>query len=380
MTMNGKQRIMSAIAHQEGDRVPISPRVHIWLMSEYGDASLESLLKHLPDVDPMHIIPSFPPNVVDSYPDEYRIPQVEVKQSKYREGPYLIIERSFITPAGCISDSTRIPEAGREFGIDPTPVKTKYLVEDADDLDALRYVLAESGADYSHLRQSTEAMADRGVVMVAIRSALDHNAGFVRSLQDLMVDYYLNRKFFDALLDIFHRRSLGRIKNALEQGAAFIFGSWYFNSLSAGWSPRIFEEVFLPQIREHVALTHSYGAYYDYYDDGKLAQTMEWIAAAGVDVLETCTPAPMGDFDLAAAKQRIGGQTTIKGYLDLLHVIRDGSPRLVDQKVREAMETAKAGGGFIIGSSDSIRDGTPPANMKAYFAACKEYGRYRKAK
>lgn len=123
-------------------------------------------------------------------------------------------------------------------------------------------------------------------------------------------------------------------------------------------------------------MTHSYGAYYDYYDDGKLAQTMEWIAAAGVDVLETCTPPPMGDFDLAHAKRRIGQITTLKGYVDLLHVIKEGSPQLVEQTVREAMETAKAGGGFIIGSSDSIRDGTPIANIRAYFKACKEHGRY----
>jgi hypothetical protein len=345
-------------------------------MSKYGDSSLASLLKHLPDIDPMYIIPSSPPNIIDSYPDEYHIPQVKVDQEKYREGPFLIIERTFSTPAGSISDTTRIPEAGREFGIDPTPVKMKYLIEEAEDLDAIRYVLVESGAEYSHLRQSTEVVADRGVVMVSIRSALDHNAGFARSLQDLMIDYYLNRALFDELLEIFHRRSLNRMKNALEQGASFIFGSWYFNSLSVGWSPEIFEEVFLPQIREHVELTHSYGAYYDYYDDGKLGQTMEGLAAAGVDVLETCTPPPMGDFDLTEAKRRIGQLTTLKGYVDLLHVIMKGSPQLVEQTVREAMETAKAGGGFIIGSSDSIRDGTPQANLRAYFRACMEYGRY----
>jgi len=38
-----------------------------------------------------------------------------------------------------------------------------------------------------------------------------------------------------------------------------IFGSWYYNSLSSGWSPAIYRHVFIPQIREHVELTHSYG-------------------------------------------------------------------------------------------------------------------------
>jgi hypothetical protein len=86
MILSGRQRILSAINHEEGDRVPISPRVHIWLISEYGEASLASLLKQLPDIDPMFIVPSSPPNIVDSYPDEYHIPQVKVDQKKYRDG------------------------------------------------------------------------------------------------------------------------------------------------------------------------------------------------------------------------------------------------------------------------------------------------------
>lgn len=212
--------------------------------------------------------------------------------------------------------------------------------------------------------------------MVCVRSGLDHNAGYARDMQELMVDYYENRAFFDALIDLFHQRSLEQVKAALEGGAEFIFGSWYFNSLSAGWSPGIFAEVFAPQIRDHVELTHQYGAYYDYYDDGKLDRTMETIAAAGVDVLETCTPPPVGDFDLERAKVRIGARTTIKGYVDLLYVVKHGTPELVERTVGEAMEIAKPGGGFIIGSSDSFREGTPRENIDAYFAACRKCGMY----
>jgi uroporphyrinogen decarboxylase len=93
-------------------------------------------------------------------------------------------------------------------------------------------------------------------------------------------------------------------------------------------------------------------------------------------VLETCTPPPVGDFDLVLAKQKIGGRTTLKGYVDLLYVVKHGTPALVEETVREAMEIAKPGGGFIIGSSDSFREGTPVENIAAYFEACKRYGVY----
>jgi uroporphyrinogen decarboxylase len=244
-------------------------------------------------------------------------------------------------------------------------------------LEALKYILHEVNTNYDFLQSCRKQLGNRGVVLVCIRSALDHNAGYARDMQDLMVDYYDDRPFFNDLLGIFHERSLTQIRAALEGGADFIFGSWYFNSLSAGWSPAIFSEVFAPQIRDHVDLTHRYDAYYDYYDDGKLTDSMEMIADAGVDVLETCTPPPVGDFDLAFAKRTIGQETTLKGYVDLLYVLKHGTARLVEKTVREAMQIAKPGGGFIIGSSDSFREGTPKENISAYFDACKKYGIYK---
>ena len=374
--MTGRERILATVRHQEPDRVPVSPRVGAWLMAEFGDAELATQMAKLPDIDPMHIVGTGTPNFLDSHPDQYDLPGVEVEQDKYEEGRFTVVERTFHTPAGDLSDRTRIPPRGQEYGVSPNPVRTEHVVKCREDLESLSYILPKVNTNYDFLPDCRRQLDGRGVAAVCVRSALDHNAGCARDMQDLMVDYYNDRPFFDALLAIFHDRSLAQIKAALEGGAEFIFGSWYFNSLSAGWSPAIFSEVFEPQVRDHVELTHRYDAYYDYYDDGKLSDSMAMIADAGVDVLETCTPPPVGDFDLARAKSEIGWKTALKGYVDLLYVLKRGTPELVEETVREAMEVAKPGGGFIIGSSDSFREGTPRANIAAYFEACRRYGVY----
>jgi hypothetical protein len=54
----------------------------------------------------------------------------------------------------------------------------------------------------------------------------------------------------------------------------------------------------------------------------------------------------------------------------------NGTPVTIEATVRTALEIAKPGGGFIIGSSDSFREGTPRENVEAYFAACIKHGRY----
>lgn len=375
-SMTGRERILATIRHQEPDRVPIAPRVWAWLAAEYGDDSLETHLRVFPEMDQMAILPNPTPNYLDLYPDSYDLPEVTVDQSRSTEGELTVIERRFHTPAGSLSERTVIPPAGDRYGVSPNPFKTEHLVKERADLDALRYLLPPVRRDTDAVHRAVRTMGDRGVVLVTVNSSLDYHAGYARDMQDLMMDYYEDRAFLQELLDVFHYRSLEQIRALLDGGVEFIFGTWFFNSLSSGWSPAIFEDLFVPQIRDHAELTHELGGFYDYYDDGHLARSMEMIASTGIDILETCTPPPTGDFDLTEAKRRIGNTTTIKGYVDLLHVVRNGTPERIDQTVREAMEIAKPGGGFIIGSSDSFREGTPKENTKAYFDACLRYGGY----
>src|SRR4030042_1127911 len=102
----------------------------------------------------------------------------------------------------------------------------------------------------------------------------------------------------------------------------------------------MFREVFLPQIKAQGELVHSHGAMYVYYDDGKCMGIIDMIKEAGVDVLETLTPPPVGDVDLGEVKRRIGDTVCLKGYGDLLYVIKMGTPRDVENMVKKAMAIA----------------------------------------
>lgn len=374
--MTSRERILATIRHEEPDRVPIAPRVWAWLRSEFGDDSLETHLRAFPGMDQMFVLPGGTPNTLDRYPDDYGLPDVRVEQTKTLEGELMVIERTFRTPAGRLSDRTVVPPAGGRFGVLPNPFKTEHLVKTRDDLAALRYLLPPVNRNFDHLHQLQEKLGDRGVLLVTVNSPLDYQAGYARDMQDLMMDSCDDREFFAELMGIFQQHDLEQIRAALEGGVEFIFGTWFFNSLSSGWSPALFEEVFIPQIREQVELTHRLGGFYDYYDDGKLKDSMAMIAATGIDILETCTPPPTGDFDLAEAKLTIGVGTTLKGHVDLLHVIKEGTPETIDETIRTAMAIAMPGGGFIIGSSDSFREDTPKENLEAYFRSCLRWGSY----
>ena len=380
--MTSRQRILAAMRREAVDRVPCAPRIGAWLQVHYGDSSWQTKLRSAQEFgyDPDFLADSGVPNYIEptaDATDELRGVDCTTTVRDDADEACELIDRTFHTPAGPLHEVVRRPKPGHgEYGVSPNPVRLERMVKDRDDLGRLRYLLPDPadfgvGAAYRELSRS---VGERGLAMVLIRSALDHRAGDVRDMADLMIDYYHDRPFLDELIALFHHHAMAETKAVLEQGAGVIFGSWYYASLSVGWSPKMFDELFVPLIKDHVELVHSYGALYDYYDDGKCRGSLEMIASCGVDVLETLTPPPVGDVDLAEAKQCIGDRVCLKGHVDLLYVIKHGTPALIDQTVRDAIEIAAPGGGFILGTSDSIREGTPLENVRAYFRAARKYG------
>ncbi|HUU42401.1 MAG TPA: uroporphyrinogen decarboxylase family protein, partial [Planctomycetota bacterium] len=230
---------------------------------------------------------------------------------------------------------------------------------------------------FTQARELEAKLGDRGLALVQILSPLCHRAGSACAMEDLMVWYHTDRGLFDAVFDLFRDQMLEEARLTLAAGFRHVFANYYFDSLSVGWSPRIWEDVFQPALAALCDIVHAAGGLVNFYDDGKMSGILELAADAGVDVVQTLTPPPVGDVDLADAKRRVGDRVSLMGYVDLLYVLKMGTPALVERTVREAMEVAAPGGGFILGTSDSIREGTPEANIRAYFDAAMKYGSVR---
>ena len=383
--MTSRERLWAAARLRAVDKVPCSPRLGVALQILYDDAhaSLNDLALRAArdpsvDLDPHFNVESGVPYICLRRDDDAcGLKGVRIRREVTDDGDCEIIERVFETPDGAMREVLRAPKPGRsEYGRSPNPAYLEHAVKGPADLPKVRH-LTPDPADYpvgEAYHRMVERVGEHGMVLATVRCPIDHQAGDLRGVAALMVDYYEDRPFFDALVGVCFDRMMAETRALLEAGVRAIFGGWYFTSLSAGWSPAIFREVFLPMLEAHVELVHSYDAIYDYYDDGKLMGIADMVAGAGVDVLETLTPPPVGDADLAELKRRIGDRVCLKGFGDLLYVIMRGTPEQVDAMVRDAMDAAGPVG-FIMGTSDSIREGTPKENIAAYFRAAARYGR-----
>lgn len=380
--MTSRERLLAVMRHEIPDRVPISPRIAAFLSVYYGSSSWMHHLKAAREFgfDICLPVASPAPAFIYSPSLTYRHlpPEVKVMQQVEEQDGGVRVRRTFETPAGLLSDESFLAPGGREYGDSPSPVKCEHLLKERGDLDKLRYIMPDpTQPRLDNYTEIERIVGDAGIVEVTINPPLDHFLGDARGMQQLMMDYYLDRPFFDRMFAFFQEYSLTLLKATLEQGVRFIFGTWYYASLSAGWSPAIFRECFVPLIRQHADLVHSYDGIYHVYDDGKMMRTLGDYVDAGADVVETLTPPPVGDVDLAEAKRLYGDRTCLKGYLDLLYVLKMGTVEQVERTVRTAIEVAAPGGGFILGTSDSIREGTPIENVRAYFETAHKYGEYK---
>ena len=329
------------------------------------------------DFDPIIHLPSPYPNYISDLRSSYEeLAEVKVTLDIERQVEFTRISRTIETPAGRLSDRLIQHKPGIGYGFDPNPVWEERLVKSLADLEALRFLLPKPAPeDYRDILAIQEMVGENGLVNLYVNSPLDHQAGWAVDLQALMVACYDDPQFVSALLQLFFERTLAETRAALEAGVEVIFTPWYFASLSAGWSPGLYEKLFLPLVRQQVALVHQMGGLYHYYDDGAVMRILPWLAEAGIDILSSFPPPPMGDFDFALAKSQFGDRICFNGNLDLIHVIKNGTPESIHAAVRQLILTGAPGGGFILGTSDSIRD-TGLANVRAFFEAARKYGDY----
>ncbi len=133
-----------------------------------------------------------------------------------------------------------------------------------------------------------------------------------------------------------------------------------------------FRKYFLPPLVELVeyihslnvpVLLHSCGHIADYLDD--LAQTK----IASVHPLQRTA-----GMDLCQVKEKYGRRFCIIGNIDSSRTLPYGTPAEVAAEVREAIDIAAPGGGYILASDHSLHDGISVENIVELFRVGREYG------
>ncbi len=108
---------------------------------------------------------------------------------------------------------------------------------------------------------------------------------------------------------------------------------------------------------------------------GDIHDRLEIMAESGASGIECLDPPPLGRTDLGEAKRRVGQKIFIKGNIDPVGTLLNGTPESVRDDARRRVLLGKPGGGYILSSACSIAPRTPRRNVEVLRAVAEEFGR-----
>jgi uroporphyrinogen-III decarboxylase len=109
---------------------------------------------------------------------------------------------------------------------------------------------------------------------------------------------------------------------------------------------------------------------------GAIGDRLDLLEATGTNGIDTLDPPPLGTVDLAEARARTRGRLFIKGNIDPVHTVLQGSRADVLAAARERIAIAGPGGGYILSTACSVSPHAPPENVLALAEAAERWGQY----
>jgi uroporphyrinogen decarboxylase len=136
------------------------------------------------------------------------------------------------------------------------------------------------------------------------------------------------------------------------------------------FSPQVFTDIFLPKLR---ILADTFRIPWVFHSDGDLTSVLDDLLTLGMNGLNPIEP---GAMDMKTIKDRYGDRICLWGNIDLRYALTRGTPDDAEAEVKQRIREAGPGGGYILGSSNSITDWCKVENVIAMARAVKKYGEY----
>jgi len=138
-------------------------------------------------------------------------------------------------------------------------------------------------------------------------------------------------------------------------------------------SPHFLRERLFPWMRRIGDVCKAHDLPYVYHTDGVLWEVMDDLIECGINGLQPIEPKSM---DIAQVKQRYGRRLCLIGNIDLGYTLTRGTPSEVEAEVRQRIRDCAPGGGYCVGSSNTVTHYVPVENFRAMIEATRKYGQY----
>jgi uroporphyrinogen decarboxylase len=359
--MNGKERILTALAVRQPDRVPL-------YIHGINEAPIIGIGRHL----------------TDGLPEPRQFHEMTDGEKMKLVDTLFLIHEAFGV------DGVTTFEIGHEREVDDLHVMDDWGITYRRSPHGLPVAKGHPVADAADLDRFTAPVPDRAHLLL-LDLARERFKGsralfwlmrgvFVRSwrlvgMENYMLKLYREPLLIERVAEMVTRYNLKQLDMLADAGLdVLVVEDDIANTNALLISPAHFKRFVNPYNRRLVDRAHALGLKVVRHSDGNLWPILDTLIASGYDGLNPLEP--QAGMDLKKVKDHCGDRICLLGNIDCMHLLAEGTPAQVAAAVRQAMDAASAGGGYILCSSNSLHPGVNPENCIAMFQATKTYGRY----
>jgi hypothetical protein len=318
-------------------------------------------------------LPPRPPQVSNDHYNLHGLPvsfDPQVWITEWKEGlpgeDLPILVKEYHTPAGTLRAEVR-QTRDWPWGDHLTlfddyiePRSRKFLVETAQDLEPLRYLLMPptEGEIHQYLADSQPYLAfaqQKGLLVAGGWGVGADMIGWLSGLTNMIKLTHNQPEFIHALLDMIAAWNRSRMQVVLSADIdLYIKRAWYENC--DFWTPTTWKKFIQPILKQDVDLAHQNGAKFGYILTSSAMHLIEPIIDAGVDVLIGVDPK---EYILGRVAELSAGKLCLWGGVNGHLTVERGTPDQVRQEAQSSLDILGNQSGFILSPVDNIRELSP---------------------
>jgi len=354
--MSARERVLTALANQEPDRVPIDYAANAGiarrLKAHFGlnPADTEGLLRAL-HVDFRPVAPHY-------------------------RGPKL---HQDIPERGVKVDEWGIHRRWIEHETGGYWEYCDFPLADADEDAVARWPMpAPDHFDYSDIPAQCRRHEGYAIYLVCYGDLINGN-GMLRGMEQTLIDLVTDDPAGLLLADRRFGIQMEIARRTLEAAGGRIDILWLGEDLGTQDRPMISMELFKKHLRPRyerlVALGKAYGARIMMHSCGSSSWAYEEFIEMGIDAVDTLQPEAK-DMSPAYLKRTFGGRLAFHGCISTAGPVAFGTVDEVVAECKRTLEIMMPGGGYCFAPTHALQDNSPTANVVAMYETALRCGLY----
>ncbi|BCS96546.1 uroporphyrinogen decarboxylase [Desulfoluna limicola] len=381
--MNSRERALTALNHEEPDRVPI----------DFGGRNTTIMLSGYEAFKKAHDKEHLETEIMSKV---WQTAFIHEEFLQMYNADFRHVRPKNVTVLGENAVREYDPADGREIFTDQWGVKRKLDGEYATiheynmtnpTMDAILeypWPNAATDFDFSTVREEAKALYEAGeygiVGCMGSPGNLFEQCWCLRGMPEFFMDMGMRKDFAHALLRKVcdHRKENARL--FLDEVGDYIDVIQCADDLGMQnapfMSPAMYNEFIKPyQLELFDYIKSRTKAKLYYHSCGAITNLLDDLIEVGVDILNPVQVSATG-METDKLKERFGDRLSFWGAIDTFHVLPNGSVEDVRMEVKKRITDLAPGGGYILGSVHNMQSDIPTENMKAMLEAAIEFGQY----